>query len=130
MSMISFMRVLRLFLTLCLLGLLAGCFGDGRGDKRVRDTSQEAEIPGGPPRDVMQDGGFEPPGVPDAAGGNVGNCGGGTLGEWSTFNCNFVTSTNGPSSAPVSHDAGGTQSLIQFGVDGGAENVIVALEGD
>ena len=127
MPIISSMRVLRLFLTLCLLALLAGCFGDGRGDKRVRDTSQEAQIPGGPPRDVMQDGGFEPPGVPDASGGNVG---GNTLGEWTTFNSNFVTSTLGPSSAPVSHDPGGAQSMIQFGVDAGAENVIVALEGD
>ena len=83
-----------------------------------------------PPRDSIEDGGFEPPGVPDASGGNQGDCAPGDLGAWSTFNCNFVTSTLGPSSAPVSHDAGGTQSLIQYGVDAGAENVIEALEGD
>ncbi len=83
-----------------------------------------------PPRDTLTDAGFEPPGVPDAVSGNVGNCGGNSLGAWNTFNCNFVTSALGPSSAPVSHDADGTQSLIQFGVDGGAENVIEALEGD
>jgi beta-glucanase (GH16 family) len=83
-----------------------------------------------PPRDSIEDGGFEPPGVPDASGGNQGACGAGSLGAWEFFNCDYVTSTLGPSSAPVSHDAGGTQSLIQFGVDAGAENVIEALEGD
>ncbi|MGB5718988.1 MAG: glycoside hydrolase family 16 protein [Gammaproteobacteria bacterium] len=83
-----------------------------------------------PPRDSIEDGGFEPPGVPDAIGGNQGACGSGSLGAWEFFNCDFVTSTLGPSSAPVSHDTGGTQSLIQFGVDAGAENAIEALEGD
>ena len=43
MPMISLMRVLRLFLTLSLLGLLAGCFGDGRGDKKVSDAPAAAE---------------------------------------------------------------------------------------
>jgi beta-glucanase (GH16 family) len=37
------MHVLRLFLIVCLLGALAGCFGDGRGDKKISDAAPAAE---------------------------------------------------------------------------------------
>jgi len=46
----------------------------------------------------------------DASGGNVEGATG-----WTTFEFVFTNSTDGPSSGPVSHDAGGSQSLTMFG---------------
>jgi len=93
-------------------------------------------FPGYPPfpsvdREPLVDGGFEPPGTADAATDDQG-CIAGVLASsaWECFNFNFVASVDGPSSAPVSHDAGGTQSMKQFGVDGGATNTIESFAGD
>ena len=52
-------------------------------------------------------GGFE---ADDASGGDVGGATG-----WNTFESVFTNSTIGPAFGPVSHDAGGTQSLKMFG---------------
>jgi hypothetical protein len=46
----------------------------------------------------------------DASGGDVPGATG-----WTTFESVFTNSTIGPNSGPVSHDAGGTQSLKMFG---------------
>ena len=132
MHLKSFTRKLRLLTIIFPLIALAGCWGNGSGPSSTNDS--RPPLPPPPPlRDSAVDGGFEPSdetGMPNAVNGNSGGCGAGNLGAWPYFNCNFVTSTLGPSSAPVSHDVPGTQSLIQFGIDAGAENSIVALEGD
>ena len=82
-------------------------------------------------RDPLLDGGFEPPGTADATAADQG-CVGDVLAAsaWDCFNSNFVAAEDGPSSAPVSHDAGGNQSMKQFGVDGGARNTIESFAGD
>ena len=93
-------------------------------------------FPGYPPfpptgRDPLVDGGFEPPGTADATDNDQG-CVDDVLAAsaWNCFNFNFVAAEDGPSSAPVSHDAGGNQSMKQFGVDGGARNTIETFAGD
>jgi len=47
MPMKPFMHVLRLFLIVCLLGALAGCFGDGRGDKKISDAARAPMVESG-----------------------------------------------------------------------------------
>jgi hypothetical protein len=56
---------------------------------------------------ALVNGGFE---ADDASGGDVGGATG-----WTTFESVFTNSTLGPAFGPVSHDAGGTQSLKMFG---------------
>lgn len=53
----------------------------------------------------------------DATGGDFGGANG-----WTTFETVFTNATDGPNFGPVSHDAGGTQSLKMYGpfVPGGA----------
>jgi len=46
----------------------------------------------------------------DATSGDLGGAAG-----WNTFEAVFTTATDGPGFGPVSHDAGGTQSLKMFG---------------
>ena len=71
----------------------------------------------------FQDGGFEPPGTNDATNGDKGCVGGILAGSaWNCFNNSFVIANDGPGSGPISHDAGGNQSLKQFGIDAGANN--------
>ena len=52
--------------------------------------------------------------VPDASGGNVG-CSPSACDGWTAFEFVNINNTAGPSSGPVSHDVGGTQSLTMFG---------------
>ena len=90
---------------------------------------------GGPPPpgvDLLQDGSFESPDAPDASGGDVGSCGGGTFGAWNYFNCNYVSSNlfrpGGDFVNPTAHE--GTQVLKQFGADAGAFQDVAAAPGD
>jgi len=80
----------------------------------------------GPPPVIpvdFQDGGFEPPGTIDATNGGKGCVGGVLAGSaWKCFNFNYVTANDSTASGPVSHDAGGNQSLKQYGTDAGARN--------
>lgn len=70
---------------------------------------------------LLTNGGFE---SPNAAGGDV-YCSTG----WSCFNAgNFTNNTAGPSFGPVSHEPG-SQSLKQFGIDGGAFQNVAAVAG-
>ena len=61
----------------------------------------------------------------DASGGDV-YCAAG----WTCFESAFTNSTLGPSSGPVSHDAGGTQSVKMFGpfVPNGASGMYQAVD--
>ena len=52
--------------------------------------------------------------VPDAVGGNV-DCSPSACDGWTAFEFVNINNTTGPSSGPVSHDAGGAQSLTMFG---------------
>jgi hypothetical protein len=56
---------------------------------------------------LLTNGTFE---TPDASGGDVEGAPG-----WDTFESVFTNATDGPAFGPVSHDAGGTQSLKMFG---------------
>jgi hypothetical protein len=79
-------------------------------------------FPGAPAPNLLTNGGFE---APSAAGGDVA-CSTG----WECFNPgNFTNSTAGPSSGPVSHEAG-TQSLKQFGFDAGIFQTVEAVPGE
>ena len=94
---------------------------------RVYQTdSGEGTYTIGPPPEIpvdFQDGGFEPPGTNDATNGDQGCFSGVLAGSaWNCFNTNFVIARDGPGSWPVSHDAGGNQSLKQYGYDAGANN--------
>lgn len=62
---------------------------------------------GGAQANLLTNGTFE---TPDATGGNVGGAPG-----WTTFESVFTTANDGPNFAPVSHDAGGNQSILMFG---------------
>jgi hypothetical protein len=79
----------------------------------------------------FEDGGFEPPGTNDATNGGQGCVGGVLAGSaWKCFNSNFVIANDGPASGPVSHDAGGNQSLKQYGIDAGARNNVEVSAGN
>jgi len=79
----------------------------------------------------FQDGGFEPPGTNDATNGGQGCFSAVLAGSaWNCFNNNFVIARDGPGSGPVSHDAGGNQSLKQYGYDAGANNSFEVSEGN
>ena len=56
---------------------------------------------------LLTNGTFE---TPDATAGNIGGAPG-----WTTFESVFTTANDGPNFAPVSHDAGGNQSILMFG---------------
>jgi hypothetical protein len=62
----------------------------------------------------------------------VGSCGGGTIGAWNYFNCNYVSSNlfmpGGEFVNPAAHD--GVQLLKQFGTDAGVFQDAPASPGD
>ena len=70
---------------------------------------------------LLTNGGFE---SPEATGGDE-YCSTG----WNCFNQAYTIATDGPGFGPVSHDAGGTQSLKEFGFDGGALQSVAVVAG-
>lgn len=76
---------------------------------------------GGGSVNLLNNGGFE---STDASGGDVS---GAT--DWDTFESVFTNSTLSPSSGPVSHDDGGTQSLKMFGPFTGTGSAAGAFQG-
>jgi len=76
---------------------------------------------GGGSVNLLNNGGFE---SPDASGGDVS----GAI-DWDTFESVFTNSTLSPSSGPVSHDDGGTQSLKMFGPFTGTGSAAGAFQG-
>jgi len=76
-----------------------------------------------PGPNLLTNSGFE---SPDASTGDV-YC----STDWTCFNPgNFTNNTAGPGFGPVSHDTPGTQSLKQFGVDGGAFQEVLVTPGE
>jgi len=79
--------------------------------------------PGGGGTNLLINGGFE---SPDASAGDV-YC----STDWTCFNPgNFTNNTAGPGFGPVSHDTPGSQSLKQYGVDGGAYQEVAITPGE
>lgn len=72
---------------------------------------------------LLTNGTFE---TPDASGGDVPGAS-----DWITFETVFTNATDGPNFGPVSHDAGGTQSLKMYGpfVPGGAAGAFQNVPG-
>ena len=72
---------------------------------------------------LLTNGGFE---SPDASGGDI-YCSTG----WTCFNPgSYTNNTAGPSFGPVSHETPGSQSLKQYGVDGGAYQEVPVTPGE
>jgi len=72
---------------------------------------------------LLTNGGFE---LPDASGGDI-YC----STDWTCFNPgNFTNNTAGPGFGPVSHETPGSQSLKQYGVDGGAYQEVAVTPGE